>query len=94
MLCSIIVILIDAFLIEDRRIAVASVTTFIITSIVFFTFGFLCCHYQQKPKSTAALPIPAMNRTPVLMYENVVPKPDTEQDLELKENVAYEPCSS
>ena len=30
-----------------------------------------------------------MNRTPVHMYENVVPKQDSEQDLELKENVAY-----
>ena len=39
---------VDAFLSEDGRIAVASLTTFVITSIVFFTFGYLCCHYQQN----------------------------------------------
>ena len=78
---------------EDGKIAVASsVITLIISSVVFFTFGYICRHYRQK--QTQALPIPVMNRTPV--YENVIPEQNTEQDLELKENIAYGPitCAS
>ena len=83
-------ILIGSFLSEDGKIAVASsVSTFVITSVVFFTFGYLCRHYRQKPKQT--LPVPVTNRTP--LYENVIPEQNTEQDLELKENVAYGPIA-
>ena len=75
---------------NNGKIAVASsVSTFVIASIVFFSTGYFCRHYRQKSKP--ALPIPVMNRTPV--YENVVPEQDTEQDLELKENVAYGPVA-
>ena len=68
----------------------SSVSTFIITSIVFFTFGYLCRHYHHKPKQV--LPVPVASAIP--LYENVLPdQPDTEQDLELKENVAYGPVA-
>ena len=67
----------------------SSVSTFIITSVVFLTFGCLCHHYPQKTKQT--LPVPVMNRIP--LYENVIPEQNTEQDLELKENVAYGPIA-
>ena len=82
---------IGAFLIrEDGKIAVASsVSTFIITSVVFFIFGYLCRHYRQK--QTQFPPIPLTNRTPV--YENVIPERNKEQDLELNENIAYGPIT-
>ena len=77
-----------AFLSEDGKIAVASsLVTLIISSIVFFIFGYFCHHYRQKQKRTLV-----MNRTPV--YENVTPEHNLEQDLELKENVAYGPVAS
>ena len=68
----------------------SSLITLIISSIVFFIFGYFCRHYHQKQKRT--LPIPVTNRTPV--YENVIPEQNLEQDLELKENVAYGPIAS
>ena len=68
-----------------------SVSTFIITSVVFFTLGYLCHHCHQKPKQTSTLSIPVKNIVP--LYENVIPEQDTEQDLELKENVAYGPVA-
>ena len=88
-MCSIKVLLscntlcIGAFLSEDGKIAVASsVSTFIITSVVFFTFGYLCHHYHHKPKQVFPVPVPSA----IPLY---LPEQDTEQDLELKENVAY-----
>ena len=79
---------IGAFLIcEDSIVAswhrgtvALSVSTFIITSIVFFIFGYLCRHYRQKQTQTP--PIPVVNRIPV--YENVIPEQTKEQDLEWK----------
>ena len=70
----------------------SSVVTLIISSVVFFTFGYFCRHYRQK--QTQALPIPFTNRIPEAVYENVTPEQNTEQDLELKENIAYGPIMS
>ena len=67
----------------------SSVNTFIITSVVFLTFGCLCHHYHHKPKQI--LPVPVMNRTP--LYKNVIPEQNTKQDLELTENVACGPIA-
>ena len=82
---------IAAFLREHGKIAVAlSVSTFIVTSIVFFSFGYLCRHYHQK--QTQSPPVPLTNRTPV--YENVLPEQILEKDLELNENIAYGPIAT
>ena len=84
----------------DGKIAVASsVTVFIVASILFFTLGFLCGHfYQKKGKPSAAggdhhvPPGVATGRqqTQSTYYDNVVLH-QQEQELELKENVAYGP---
>ena len=68
----------------------SSLITFVISSIVFSIFGYFCHHYRQKQKRT--LPISVMNRTPV--YENVILEQNLEQDLEMKENIAYGPIAS
>ena len=82
---------IGSLLSEDGKIAVtSSLITFIISSIVFFIFGYFCHHCRQKQKRTR--PVPVTNRTPV--YENVIPEQNLEQDLELKENIAYGPIAS
>ena len=82
---------IGSLLSEEEIIAVASsLIVFIISSVVFFIFGYSCHHCRQTQKQT--LPISVMNRTPV--YENVIPEQNLEQDLELKENIAYGPIAS
>ena len=82
---------IGALLSEDRKIAVASsLITFIVSSVLFFTFGYFCHHCQQKPKQKSPIPDPVRSTIPV--YANVTLEQDTaEQDLEQKENVAYGP---
>ena len=82
-------------------IAVASsVTVFIVASILFFTLGFLCGHFRicQKRRKlssaateseTQSVP-PAMatgGQTQIPYYDDVV----LQQEVELKENVAYGP---
>ena len=64
-------------------------TTFIVTSIVFFTFGYLCRHCHRKQEQTR-LP-PAKTPIPGPVYEDVLP---THKDLELKENIAYGPLAT
>ena len=83
---------IDALLSQDGIIAVSSVITFAITSVVFFTFGYLCGRYRQKQEQTR--PPPAKRPTPDPVYEDVLPTQNTEQDLELKENIAYGPVAN
>ena len=67
----------------------SSLITVIISSITFFIFGYLCHHYRQKQRVTP--PIPVVNQPPV--YENVLPKQNLEQNLEMKENIAYGPIA-
>ena len=72
-------------------IAVASsLIAVIISSITFFIFGYFCHHYCQKQRVTP--PISVANRPP--MYENVLPEQNLEQNLELKDNIAYGPIAS
>ena len=66
----------------------ASLTTFIVSSVTFFIFGYFCHHCRQKQ----TLPDPTANTTPV--YENVLPTQDPGRDMELQENVAYGPLAS
>ena len=65
---------------QIQKIVVASVTVFVVTSILFFFIGFLCGHFCRKEstKTTAQNPI----------YDDIQPKKH-EQEVELKTNVAY-----
>ena len=73
-----------------ERIAVASsVTVFVVTSILFVIVGFLCGHFCRKGrKTTETLPPSVQTQAPY--YDDVVLK-QHEQELQLKENVAYGP---
>ena len=80
---------------EAEKIALATVTVFIVVSIVFFIAGFLCRHhnnimtlYCQKEKHLAETALPP---TPVgdLPHEDSITH-HMLQELELKTNVAYE----
>ena len=84
---------------RDGKIAVASsVTVFTIASILFFTIGFLCGHFRQmrrKSSTTAAAgetvpPAGSRGQTQTPYYDDVVIQ-QSDQELELKENVAYGP---
>ena len=83
----------------DGKIAVASsVTMFTVASILFFIIGFLCGHFcQKKSKSStraaAGETVPpggSGGQTQTPYYDNVVIQ-QSDQELELKENVAYGP---
>ena len=80
---------------REGKIAVASsVTVFVVASILFFTIGFLCGHFWQKkrkPSRAAARSVPPSGgQTQIPYYDDVVLQ-QREQELELKENVAYGP---
>ena len=82
----------DCVCTDDGKIAVASsVTAFVVGSILFFITGFLCGHFCRKEKKAM---VPAASQcektthgTPY--YDDVVL--NQQQELELKENVAYAP---
>ena len=86
----------------DGKIAVASsVTVFTVASILFFIIGFLCGHFCQKKRksSTRAAagetvpPGGSGGQTQTPYYDDVVIQ-QSDQELELKENVAYGPIRS
>ena len=73
---------------QDGKIAVASsVTVFVVTSLLFFIIGFLSGHFCRKKRTTADHKV-AKKQIPY--YDDVVLK-QPDQELELKENVAYSP---
>ena len=75
---------------RDRKIAIASsVTVFVVASILFFIIGFLCGHFCRKERKTTAI----VPQTSTPYYDDVVLQ-QHEQELELKENVAYAPVRS
>ena len=87
---------------RDGKIAVASsVTVFAVASILFFVVGFLCGHFCQKKRksSTRAAagetvpPGGSGGHTQTPCYDDVVIQL-SDQELELKENVAYGPIKS
>ena len=89
---------------RDGKIAVASsLTAFTVASILFFIVGFLCGHFricQKKRKSStraaAGKTVPpggSGGQTQTPYYDDVV-KQQSDQELELKENVAYGPIRS
>ena len=83
----------------DGKIAVASsVTVFVGTAILFFIVGFLCGHFCQKKRKLASaaagetLPpisssVATSGQTQIPYYGDVV----LQQEVKLKENVAYGP---
>ena len=77
---------------HDGKIAVASsVTVFTVASITFFIIGFLCGHFCQKKKPTIETVPPSGNgQTQIPYYDDVVLQ-QPQQELEMKENVAYSP---
>ena len=75
---------------DDVKIAVASsVTAFIVGSILFFIIGFLCGYFCRWEKKFTAGTVTESEKTHAPYYDDVVLK--QEQELELKENVAYGP---
>ena len=78
------IIITGSSLSQDGKIAIASsISIAIAASVLFSTFGYLCGLHRQKKKSTSSADKP----TPV--YEDILPKKEHEQKLELKSNVAY-----
>ena len=77
----------------------SSVTVFIVASIFFFTIGFLCGHFRicqkrRKPSAAAEVETPSVppgvatsGQTQIPYYDDVM----LQQEVELKENVAYGP---
>ena len=75
---------------EGKIAVVSSITVFVVTSLIFLMVGFLCGHCRQTKRRTAAeilSPSEETYNTPY--YDDIVPKQQNKQELELKENVAY-----
>ena len=72
-------------------------STFLMTSVFIFIVGFVCghCFSQRRGKRISETIVQGEHSCPIcdpnLTYEAVLPKvvKQEEQDLELKENVAY-----
>ena len=78
---------------RDGQIAVASsVTVFVLASTLFFIVGFLCGHFCRKEKKIAET-VSSSGQAHAPYYDDVVLR-QHEQELELKENVAYGPVQS
>ena len=76
----------------DGRIAVASLATaFVVGSVLLFITGFLCGHCCRKEKKDMAPADSQCEKTThgTPYYDDVVL--NQQQELELKENVAYAP---
>ena len=80
---------------EVEKIALASVMVFIVVSIIFFTGGFLCRHYNNKIMHCYKERHPGVTETltalPTTPAEDLHEDNDTRHvELELQTNVAYE----
>ena len=68
---------------------------FLVISIFIFITGFVCGHYFSRKFIRSSKEIPQTTNNQVPFYEYVLHVPSgvkhQEQDLELKENVAYGP---
>ena len=75
---------------DDGKIAVASsIAVFIVTSILCFTSGFLCRHFCHNMKREKENVTQSENVLGTPYYDDVVLK-QCEQELESKENIAYD----
>ena len=80
---------------REEKIAVASsVTVFVVTSILFFTVGFLCHHWcpGKEAKRREVSVLENLSQGP--LYDNVLPNQYSLEILELKENIAYGPINA
>ena len=76
---------------QEGKIAVASsVTVFAVTSILFFIVGFLSGHFCRKERKRDVI-VPSSQEIQTPYYDDIVLKQHIEQELELKDNVAYAP---
>ena len=79
---------------NEGKIAVASAVTAFVIGSVLFVIGFLCRHFCRKEKETTQLQTGTITQCEKTQgapyYDDVVIK-QHEQELELKENVAYAP---
>ena len=71
----------------DGKIAVASITMFVISAVLFFTVGFVSGHYSKKQKNSAAEAVSPVGTNVISVYEDI----DEQQQLELSviENVTF-----
>ena len=67
----------------------SSITIFVVASILFFIVGFLFGHFCRKERKTTET-VPCEKTHSIPYYDDVVLK-QREEELELKENVAYGP---
>jgi hypothetical protein len=76
---------------HDGKIAIAlSISIAIAASILFSTSGYLCGLHRHKKQLLMQKSPPSPNK-PTPVYEDVLPKKENEQTLELKSNLAYAP---
>ena len=74
---------------EVEKIALASVTVFILVSLIFFTGGFLFRHYNNKIMHCYKERHPGVaDETSTALP--TAPAEDLQEELELQTNVAYE----
>ena len=66
----------------------SSITVFAVTSILFFIIGFLSRHFCRKERRMART-ASSIEQPQIPYYDDVVLKQQEEQELELKDNVAY-----
>ena len=69
----------------------SSVTAFAVGSIIFYIIGFLCGHFCQKESKVTARTVSQCEKAQGTPYYDDVVLNQHEQELELKENVAYAP---
>ena len=67
----------------------SSITIFVVASILFFIVGFLFGHFCRKERKTTE--IVSREKTHSAPYYDDVVLKQHEEELELKENVAYGP---
>jgi hypothetical protein len=74
---------------HDGKIAIAlSISVAVSASILFSTFGYLCGLHRHKKQLLKQKSPPTPNK-PTPVYEDILPKKENEQKLELKSNIAY-----
>ena len=84
----------DSFsgLTNEGKIAVASTVTAFVVGSVLFVVGFLCGHFCRREKNTTRTGTASQHeKTQGASYYYDVVLKQHEQELELKENVAYGP---
>ena len=81
-----------------RAVVSSTVVAFLVISLLIFATGFVCGHYfgQKSKQPSRGTPDHSSASQSIPLYEDVIPSAveHQEQQLELKENVAYGPAKS